>query len=281
MWTLLLVKCGSFFCCHYFNQTSSVTSNQSLTSAHRDFCPLLLAELSQLRKVGGTSGKYQLLQVSPQHFNRVKIWTLTGPIKSMNPLYLKPFLCSFAVMLWVVVLLHNPFRPSFNSLTDGRRFLSRICWYGWEFMLPWIIWSRPVPEAQKQPQTFTFPPPCFTVGRKLFSSFAVLAFLQTWRFWLWPNNYFGLICPENGLPEGLWFVQELSGKVETGSFVLFSEQRLPSSNPPMNAMAISFLSDGRRMHICPRRYQRVLQLCRGDVWVGLYLIEYFSGGSGW
>ena len=32
--------------------------------------------------------------------------------------------------------------------------------------------------------------------------------------------YFGLICPENGLPEGLWFVQVLSGKVETGNFVL-------------------------------------------------------------
>ena len=32
--------------------------------------------------------------------------------------------------------------------------------------------------------------------------------------------YLGLICPENGLPEGLWFVQVLSGKVETGSFVL-------------------------------------------------------------
>ena len=32
--------------------------------------------------------------------------------------------------------------------------------------------------------------------------------------------YLVLICPENGLPEGLWFVQVLSGKVETGSFVL-------------------------------------------------------------
>ena len=108
-WTLGLVACCSSFRSHYFNQMSSVTTNQSLASAYGDFCPLLLAELSQLREVGGTSGMYQLLQVSPQHFNWIKVRTLTGPIQSTNPLSLKPFLCSFARMLWVIVLLCNPF----------------------------------------------------------------------------------------------------------------------------------------------------------------------------
>ncbi|KAK3507199.1 hypothetical protein QTP70_010213 [Hemibagrus guttatus] len=47
---------------HYFNQTSSVTTDQSLTSVFGEFCPLLLAELSQLREVGRTSGTYRPLQ---------------------------------------------------------------------------------------------------------------------------------------------------------------------------------------------------------------------------
>ena len=88
--------------------------------------------------------------------------------------------CFGSLSCWII-----HFHPSFSSLTDGRRFWSRICWYAREFMVPW---SRPGPEAEKQPQTFTFPPPCFTVGRRLFSSYVVLAFFQAWWFWLWPNN---------------------------------------------------------------------------------------------
>ena len=49
----------------------------------------------------------------------------------------------------------------------------------------------------------------------------------------------------------------------------------------MNATAVKFSSDCRHTHICPRCYYRDLQISRGDVWVGLYLIYYFSGASGW
>ena len=170
--------------------------------------PLLLAELSQLREVGGTCGMYQLLQVSPQHFNwrRVRI----------------PFLWSysFVVLLECVGSLSCctiHFRPSFNSLTDGRRFWSRICWQAWEFMVPWIIWSHPGPEAEKQPQTFTW-----------------------------------LICPENGLPKGSGLSKCSLAKLKRSALFFFWEQRLPSSNPPTTVMAIQFLSDCRYMHICPR-----------------------------
>ena len=247
-----LVACSSSFCSPNFNRTSSVTTNQSLGSDYGDFfCPLLLAERSQLREFWGTSGMYRHLQVSQQHFNWIKVQTLAGAIQSTNPLSLKPFLCSFAGMLWVIVLLHNPFCTSFNSLTNARRFWLKMCWQVGEPMVPWIIWSHPGPEAERQPQTFTFPLPCFTVERRFFSWCAVLAFLQTWWFLSWTHR------SREWTSRRPLFVQVLSGKVERGSFVLFSEQRLPSSNPPMNV--ISFSYNYTCTHICPTCYRRGLQ----------------------
>ena len=119
--------------------------------------------------------KITLFQVSPQHFNWIKAQTLTGPIQSTSPLSLKPFLCSFAGMLWVIVLLHNSIfipasTPWLMAGDSGQEFVD----------MPENSWFL----VEKQPQIFTFPPPCFTVGRKFFFSYAVLAFLQTWWFWL-------------------------------------------------------------------------------------------------
>ena len=100
-------------------------------------------------------------------------------------------------------------------------------------------------------------------------------------FWSWQNNSISPICPKKGLPEGLWFIQVLSGKVEMGSFVLSWEQRLPSSNPIMNVMSIQFSSDCRPMYIYPRCCQRGPKLFRGYVWVDFYLIYSSSGASWW
>ena len=117
-------------------------------------------------------------------------------------------------------------------------------------MFSWIIWSHPGPDAEKQPQTVTFPPPCFTVGRRFFTWYAVLAFLQTNRFIL----------------DREWKACGLSK-----CFLL--------ATPPMNVMSIQFSSDCRRMYINPRCCQRGLQLFRGDLWSGFYLIYYSSGCS--
>lgn len=92
---------------------------------------------------------------------------------------------------------------------------------------------------------------------------------------------FGLICPQNGLPKSFRFLQVLSGKVETGSFVLFCEQRLLPSNPSMKAMLIEFSSYCGSMHMCPRCSKRGLQIPRCYVWVGFYLNYHFSCGSCW
>ena len=53
------------------------------------------------------------------------------------------------------------------------------------FILLSIRRSRPVPLAEKHPQSIMFPPPCFTVGLGLYSAFL---FLQTRRVELMPNS---------------------------------------------------------------------------------------------
>ena len=48
-------------------------------------------------------------------------------------------------------------------------------------MVPSIMASRPGPEAAKQPQTITLPPPCLTVGMMFLLWNAVLALRQMER----------------------------------------------------------------------------------------------------
>ncbi len=53
-------------------------------------------------------------------------------------------------------------RLSLRSQTDAQTFSFRIFLWGAEFMIPSIMISHPGPEAAKQPQTITLPPPCLT-----------------------------------------------------------------------------------------------------------------------
>ena len=55
-------------------------------------------------------------------------------------------------------------RPIFNALTEGRGLLAKISRYMPLSILPSMRCSRPVPIAEKYPQTMMFPPPCFMVG---------------------------------------------------------------------------------------------------------------------
>jgi len=70
----------------------------------------------------------------------------------------QPFCCRFAGVLGIIVLLHDPFCPSFSCQTDGFTFDSRILWYTEEFMVN----SGPV--AAKQAQIITPPSTCSTDG---------------------------------------------------------------------------------------------------------------------
>lgn len=94
----------------------------------------------------------------------------------------------FLVCLGPLSCCRTHYQLSVKPLTDDRIFWSRIWWQDWESMFPWII-GRPDPEAEKQPQVLKFPPSCFTVEIRFYAGQAVLAFLQTWQFWLWPGHY--------------------------------------------------------------------------------------------
>ncbi len=78
----------------------------------------------------------------------------------------EPLLSCPCCVFGVIVMLKTQPRPIFNVLTDteGRRLLAKISRYMAPPILPSIRCSRPVPFAEKHPQSMMFPPPCFTVG---------------------------------------------------------------------------------------------------------------------
>ncbi len=84
--------------------------------------------------------------------------------------------------------------------------------------------SRSGPEAAKQPQTITLPPPCLTVGM---------------MFFLWnpvKNFSFCRISPQNICPKVLGMIKIFFGKCETSLCVLFGQQWLLPWNSPMDTV---------------------------------------------
>src|SRR4029434_1621550 len=59
---------------------------------------------------------------------------------------------------------------------------------------PSMQWSRPVPLAEKQPQSRMFPPQCLTVGMVFLGSYSAFFHLQTRQVDA-KELHFGLICP--------------------------------------------------------------------------------------
>src|SRR4029434_2650847 len=80
-------------------------------------------------------------------------------------------------------ILSKSLRLSFQY--EGMRFKPNIPHY----MAPSIVrsmqWIRPVPLAEKQPQSIMFPPPCLTVGMVSYSAFFPL---QTRQVELMPKS---------------------------------------------------------------------------------------------
>src|SRR4029434_10902652 len=54
---------------------------------------------------------------------------------------------------------------------EGIGFKPNIPHYMAPSIVPSMQWSRPVPLAEKQPQSIMFPPPCLTVGMVSYSAF--------------------------------------------------------------------------------------------------------------
>ena len=109
-----------------------------------------------------------LFKVMPQHLNRIQVRTLTRPLQSLHFVLLQPFRGGLAGVFWIIVLLQN---PSSLQLEVTNRWLDILFQ---EFLVDSRIHgsiyhsSLPGPEAAKQPQTITLPPPYFTVGMMFF-----------------------------------------------------------------------------------------------------------------
>ncbi len=79
--------------------------------------------------------------------------------------------------------------PIFNALTEGRRLLAKISRYMAPSIFPSIRCNRPVPFAEKHPQSMMFPPPCFTVGMVFLGLYSSFFFLETRRVEFIPKSY--------------------------------------------------------------------------------------------
>ncbi len=104
-------------------------------------------------------------------------------------------------------------------------------------MVPPIMASRPGPEAAKQPQTITLPPPCLTAGMMFFLWNAVLV-LQPDLTGHTPSKKFNFCrtSPHNICPKVLGIIKIFFGKCEMSLCVLFGQQWLLPRNSPMDAV---------------------------------------------
>src|SRR4029434_2106618 len=71
---------------------------------------------------------------------------------------------------------------------EAMRFKPNIPRYMPPSIVPSIEWSRPVPLAEKQPQSIMFPPPCLTVGMVFLGSYSAFFPLQTRQVELMPKS---------------------------------------------------------------------------------------------
>ncbi len=133
-------------------------------------------------------------------------------------------------------------RLSLRSQTNSRIFSFRIFWYSAEFMVPSIMASRPGPEAAKQPQTITLPPPCLTVGMMFFLWNVVLVLHQMQQDTPSKKFNFCRISPQNICPKFLGIIKIFLANVRQDFCVLFGQQWLLPWNSPVDAVFAQSLS---------------------------------------
>ncbi len=159
-------------CCIYnFGQCT----HQVCTHCSRDFGPLLHTGLLQIFQVFGF---------------RTGDWL--GHSRTLKCFLQSHSLVALAVCLRSLSCWKTQPRPVFNALTEGRSLLGKILRY-MPPTFPSIRCSRPVPFAEKHPQSMMFPPPCFTVGMVFLGLYSSFFFLQTWRGVYNKKFYFVLI----------------------------------------------------------------------------------------
>src|SRR4029434_4655116 len=94
------------------------------------------------------------------------------------------------------ILVHSSLQILSKSLrlrfqmggNEGMRFKSHIRRDMAPYIVPSMQWSRPLPLAEKQPQSIMFPPPCLTVGMVFLGSYSAFFPLQTRQVELMPKS---------------------------------------------------------------------------------------------
>jgi len=83
--------------------------SQATKFIEEEFWPTLLSNVASVHWF-----MHSCLQVQPQHFNQVEVWTLTGPLQRLDSFLFQTFWCIFAAVFRIIVLLMTKFQPSFG-----------------------------------------------------------------------------------------------------------------------------------------------------------------------
>ncbi len=92
----------------------------------------------------------------------------------------EPLLSCPCCVFGVIVMLKDP---------ATTHLFAKISRYMAPSILPSIRCCRPIPFAEKHPQSMVFPPPCFTVGVMFLGLYSSFFFLQTRRVGFIPKSY--------------------------------------------------------------------------------------------
>ncbi len=129
----------------------------------------------------------------------------------------EPSLVALAVCLGSLSCWKTQPRPIINALTKIWRYMA-------PYILPSIRCSRPVPFAEKHPQSMMFPPPMLHGWDGVLGIVLILLPPNTASGVYTKKFYFGLIWPHDLLPCLLWIIQMVFGKLQTGLDMCWLEQ---------------------------------------------------------
>ncbi len=145
-------------------------------------------------------------------FYWVQVWRLARPLQDLEMLLTEPLLSCPCCVFGVIVMLEDPATTHLQFSYWGKEVVGQNL----AIHCPSIRCSRPVPFAEKHPQSMMFPPPCIMFGMVFLGFYSSFFFLQTRRvefiFWshltTWPSP-----MPPLDHPDGIWQTSDGPGHV--------------------------------------------------------------------
>lgn len=137
-------------------------------------------------QVSGPSLGNTDFQLPLKIFYWIQVRRLAWPLQDLEMLPTEPLLGCPGCVFWVV-MLEGPATTRLQGSYWGTEVVGQDLAIHSPSILPSILWSHPVPFAEKLPQRMMFPPPSFTVGM-VFSGLYSSFFLQTRQVKLKPKR---------------------------------------------------------------------------------------------